>query len=106
LRVLDKAVTMDRNHLQQTIMNAELRCHIEQGMLDMLASNGLKNVRIIETENATFLLEVAFNKKSQPYFLATARSPYEPREFSYVQTAIEKARALLSANEVTVVFKI
>jgi hypothetical protein len=86
-------------------MNAELRCHIEQGMLDMLTTNGLKNVRVIETKDATFLLEVSFNKKSGPYYLATARSPYEPREFSHIQTAIEKARELLSANQVTVVFK-
>lgn len=65
---------------------------------------GVRSARIIETENDTWLMEVTFNKDHVPYYLATARDPYIPRELAHVQTAIQKAREILAIDELTVIY--
>jgi hypothetical protein len=86
-------------------MSNDKRCHLEQGLLDLSMSHGIKFVRIIQVSEESYILEVTFRKLQAPYYLATARDPYNPREFLQIHTVVNKARELFALREVTIVFQ-
>lgn len=90
---------------KKALPNNDKKCHLEQGMLDMAAAQGVKYVRVVQVSDDSYVVEATFGKKGAPYYLATARSPYEPREFLAVQTAILKVRDMFAVREATVVFQ-
>lgn len=96
---------IEAQHKKNTAPNNTKRCHLEQGMLDMAAEQGIRYIRVIQTAEQAWIIEATFQKKGAPYYLATARAPYEPREFLQVQTAVQKVRDLFAVREVAIVFQ-
>lgn len=73
-------------------------CAKEEALVLSVQTAGLDEVRISRADDGEYIMSVKVKTRRERYYLATRRTPDEPRKFKKIESAVALAERLFGAK--------